>query len=130
MGCKAYQPTNTDYATKALDQICTYTKWEGCENVQAPIIVESGITTAVCFNCRGLTPRDTAENYIFIRRGMSSDIREEVILHETVHHVVKNLGLTHDRCEPESIARAITALILNTEYDHTWKIRYGCTKSA
>jgi hypothetical protein len=130
MSLAACQPTSTVYATDELAIICDYTQWEGCWDVPPPVIVESDIIRAVCLPCLGLTPRDTAENYIFIRKGMDAKTREEAITHETVHHVIKNLGLTQDHCEHESMARALTALILNTEYDHTWKIRYGCTKSA
>lgn len=90
-------------------------------DIEDPIVVRSKLVPSPYY---GLYY--PGEPYVFINYWISDERAWETEVHETVHYILWNLKPWVRNCEQESVARALTALILNTEYDHSWWIRYGC----
>lgn len=108
----------------AQEMICAETKWEGCMDVPAPIVVVTKLLSPLYW---GVYVR--GEPYIFVSPnlvGTAQFKRTEV--HETVHYLADKLGLERDRCKSEELARRITAKIFNREYKDNWRAKYRCAK--
>lgn len=103
--------------------ICEHTQWEGCMDVAEPIVVISDVVSPLYngFYFHG-------EPYIFINPYLGEPQTYYTIVHETVHYLIEELGLTelNTRCKSELTARLVTAAVTEWEYEDKWIELYKC----
>jgi len=98
-----------------------------CAGIDLPIPVYSQLVDDMpCIDCtyNGLTY--PGEPYIFINSFTSEEQQQWTEFHETVHYTTYQLGISGTRCEDEDLARRLTALEFDYEYDPAWMEGYRC----
>lgn len=64
------------------------------------------------------------EKYVFI--DPEGDHVWKTTLHEVVHYVAHQAGITSELCESEALARQVSSKLTNTEVRQGWQESYGC----
>ena len=98
-----------------------------CSFIDAPIVVVTQtVADLPCLGCfyRGFTY--PGEDYVFVNATMAPLMQWKTEFHETIHYVHFQLSMNVTRCESEMIARKLTALEFNDEYDDSWLKPYRC----
>lgn len=98
-----------------------------CGSLDAPIVVFSDIIIdAAGYGGGWYGVYYHGEKYVFINPTAPEDMWIEIILHETGHYVIHELGLPPDgdSCEGERVVREISG----GPWDDAAKVSYGCNK--
>ena len=106
-----------------FEVVCEYLEAE-CD-FDAPIIVMSRMTQYIGFGILGGTIG--GEKYVFV--DPDGPHQWKTILHEVVHYVAWNEGITQETCKSEELARIVASALTNTEVDDGWWERYRCERS-
>jgi len=125
LGCAAVSeapsadPSSFELACQAMEV--------NCSGVAPPIVVTSAIVDQIpCFGCEFNGMAFNGEPYIFINAYASPQQQTWTEFHETIHYIVHMTRMEISRCENEELARKLTALQFNFQYDPEWLPRYGC----
>ena len=124
-GCITYDNrTSTPPPPDPFKMVCEYLENE-CD-FDAPIIVESRMIQYIGFG-GVLGGTIGGEKYVFV--DPDGPHLWKTILHEIVHYVAWNGGITVEQCESEELARNVASALTNTEVDERWWENYGCERS-
>lgn len=120
-GCITYDNrTSTPPPPDPFKMVCEYLENE-CD-FDPPIIVESVITQYLGV----LGGTVGGEKYVFI--DPEGPHKWKTILHEVVHYVAWNGGITQELCPSEELARTVASALTDTEVRAGWRETYGCVK--
>lgn len=109
-----------------FDRVCESMEVD-CSDVTPPIIVYTQLVDELpCYMCTYNGLAFDGEPYVFVNSMKSEEQQSWTAFHETVHYVVFQKDIPLTRCENEMVARKLTALEFNFEYDDEWLERYRC----
>lgn len=121
-GCITYQnKTKITPPPDPFEMVCEALEAD-CSDVEEPVIVYTRLTQFLGV----LGGHIGGETYIFV--DPDGPHMWKTVLHETVHYVAWQTGITRERCESEEMARVVASRLTNTEVRPGWAENYGCER--
>lgn len=111
------------------ERVCVAMEVDCTDLPEARVIDTMLLDMLPCFMCRYRGMYIPEENIIYLNYALTPQGREITLFHELIHYISWQLGTYEGRCENEELARKLTAIEFNLEYNDDWKVGYQCDKS-